>query len=185
MTAFLHINSTRCIFLNRSQGFLNRLVELMQNRNRFAKISSRGLALCCTCPTNWPGPQKQSNNQIWKMGRGTKQTPGQARKQSKRASEQSKRAPEQSKMTKNNPKTSKTIKNHTGAAFGGAPGARSAPGSDWTSRHCFGSVLIVLGPVWIVLRPFLIVSWPALGSVSSRGPFSRFDCLIVFWGPPS
>ena len=80
------------------------------------------------CPTNWAGPQKQSNDQIWKMGRGTKRIPGRARKQSKRASEQSKRAAEKSKMTKNNPKTSKTIKNHTpggakrprGAAFGGA-----------------------------------------------------------------
>ena len=55
------------------------------------------------------------------MGRGTKQTPGRAR-------------------TKN-PKTSKTIKNHTGAAFGGAPGALRAPGS--VIFDCFGRLGIV------------------------------------------
>ena len=75
------------------------------------------------------------------MGRGTKQTPGRARKQSKRASEQSKRAPEQSKMTKNNAKTSKTIKNHTGAAFAGAPGALRATGN--VIFDCFGYLCVV------------------------------------------
>ena len=86
------------------------------------------------------------------MGRGTKQTPGRARKQSKRASEQSKRAPEQSKMTKNNPKTSKTIKNHTGAAFGGAPGALRAPGS--VIFDCFGRLGIVFGHFSLFRGPF-------------------------------
>ena len=49
------------------------------------------------------------------MVRGPKTIPGRARKQSQ--------------MSKNNPKISKTIKNDTGAAFGGAPGALRAPGS--------------------------------------------------------
>ena len=110
------------------------------------------LVLCCTCPTNWPGPQKQSNNQIWKMGRGTKQTPGRARKQSKRASEQSKRTPEQLKMTKNNAKTSKTSKNHTP---GGAKRPRgAAEGGACVIFNCFGRLGIVFGHFYLFWGPF-------------------------------
>ena len=77
------------------------------------------------------------------MGRGTKQTPGRARKQSKRASEQSKRAPEQSKITKNNAKTSKTIKNHTPGGAKRPLGA--AEGGACVIFDCFGRLGIVFG----------------------------------------